>query len=273
MEKILNSSGIYKIVCAKNNKIYIGSALNLNKRKREHFSCLKNNTHFNHYLQNCFNKYGEEAFIFEVVLYCEQNELLIKEEEQIKVHNSYKNGFNMLEKPTKNMFGYKHTQEAKKQMSFAAKARGRPKHSSIFSTEQVKEIRQHFFNGVRIGELSLKYMVHHSTIKKCVYLQSYADVECDIEGYVEMLNEIKEQRDIGKRPRSSGWKHSKEFIDKFRSSVIGPKLTIRKLTEDQILNIRKEKQQGLTCRELAQKYSVNQNTISRICRRLIYAEI
>jgi Mor family transcriptional regulator len=270
---MLSSSGIYKIICIKNKKVYIGSAVDLQKRKREHFSSLKAKTHFNRYLQSCFNMYGEQSFIFEIVLYCEKEFLLLNEEEQIKIHDSFNNGFNLVEKPSKNMLGFKHAEESKKKMSDSGKQRGRHKHSCSLSTKDVQEIRQKFFNGTRVSALSKEYNVHRKTIKECVYLKSYSDIKCEIEGYSEMLKEIHEQRNNGKRPRSSGWKHTEDFIERFRISVTGPKQYARKLSDEQVKDIRKEKEKGSTCRDLAQKYNVNQNTISRICRRLIYSEI
>lgn len=270
---MLSSSGIYKIVCIKNKKVYIGSSVDLKKRKREHFSSLRNKTHFNSYLQNCFNTYGEQSFVFEIVLYCEKAFLLLNEEEQIRIHDSFNNGFNFLETPSKNMFGFKHTEESKNKMSVSGKQRGRHKQSCSLSIKDVQEIRQKFFNRIRVSTLSKEYNVNRKTISQCVYLKSYSDIECEIAGYSEMLNEIHEQNNNGKRPRSSGWNHTEDFIERFRASVTGAKQYARKLSDEQIRDIRREKEKGSTCRDLAQKYNVNQNTISRICRRLIYNEI
>lgn len=47
-----------------NLKVYIGSSVELNKRKSRHFSTLKNNIHHNKYLQHSYNKYGKENFSF-----------------------------------------------------------------------------------------------------------------------------------------------------------------------------------------------------------------
>lgn len=60
-------SGIYKITNIKNNKIYIGSSKNINRRWNEHKRCLKNNDHHSGHLQNAWNKYGEENFKFEIL--------------------------------------------------------------------------------------------------------------------------------------------------------------------------------------------------------------
>lgn len=69
-------SGIYEIKNITNNKIYIGSSNNVYKRKREHFSSLKNGTHCNEHLQRAYNLYGKNNFKFKIVEICEENDLL-----------------------------------------------------------------------------------------------------------------------------------------------------------------------------------------------------
>jgi group I intron endonuclease len=60
-------SGIYKIVNIKNDKFYIGSAVDINRRWKCHRRCLKNGNHENIHLQRAYNKYGEESFVYEIV--------------------------------------------------------------------------------------------------------------------------------------------------------------------------------------------------------------
>ena len=55
-------SGIYCILNTVNNKFYIGSSKNCDDRFSKHLSSLRGNYHANSYLQNSFNKYGEESF-------------------------------------------------------------------------------------------------------------------------------------------------------------------------------------------------------------------
>lgn len=64
-----SKAGIYKIVNLVNNKIYVGSSVNLPSRKYEHFKKLSNNVHHNAHLQNSYNKYSKENFVFQVVEY------------------------------------------------------------------------------------------------------------------------------------------------------------------------------------------------------------
>jgi group I intron endonuclease len=60
-------SGIYKIINVVNNKFYVGSAVNLRRRKARHFTELRNNRHNNSHLQAAWAKYGEKSFVFVVV--------------------------------------------------------------------------------------------------------------------------------------------------------------------------------------------------------------
>ncbi len=69
---------VYQITNLKNNKFYIGSTSEFKVRKRKHLWDLRNNKHVNSYLQNSYNKYGEEFFEFKILIECED----IKEKEQ-----------------------------------------------------------------------------------------------------------------------------------------------------------------------------------------------
>lgn len=59
--------GIYKIINVKNKKFYIGSSINIEKRKYHHINSLRKDKHFNRHLQRAFNKYGEEWFEFSII--------------------------------------------------------------------------------------------------------------------------------------------------------------------------------------------------------------
>ena len=61
------TSGIYMIENQANGKIYIGQTSDLERRKKEHLNKLKNKTHHNLHLQNSFNKYGEDNFVFKII--------------------------------------------------------------------------------------------------------------------------------------------------------------------------------------------------------------
>jgi hypothetical protein len=91
--------GIYKILNTVTNKVYIGSTFDFKTRKRIHLKDLRNNKHHSKYLQNSYNKYGEDIFVFEILEIIEDNSnLLIKEQYWINYFQSFdeKKGYNIL---------------------------------------------------------------------------------------------------------------------------------------------------------------------------------
>lgn len=81
----MGKSGIYGIFNLVNGKVYIGSAINLRQRLRQHKIDLSKQKHRNYYLQNAWNKYGENEFDFHVLEHCPKERLL--EREQFYLNN------------------------------------------------------------------------------------------------------------------------------------------------------------------------------------------
>lgn len=73
-------SGIYKITNTLTGKCYIGSAVNVEKRWREHCFALKHGTHHSQYLQRAWGKHGPEAFVFSRLIACNRENLLTYEQ-------------------------------------------------------------------------------------------------------------------------------------------------------------------------------------------------
>lgn len=55
--------GVYILHNPNNDKLYVGSTVDLNERKRKHFQQLRNNKHINKKLQNAFNKDPQFEFV------------------------------------------------------------------------------------------------------------------------------------------------------------------------------------------------------------------
>lgn len=95
-------SGIYKITCYNNDKFYIGSSTNINRRLKEHVGLLRNNKHSNPRLQKDWNKYGEKNFKYEIIeTIHDTSKLLIKEKWWLDNTKCYerKIGFNISSNP------------------------------------------------------------------------------------------------------------------------------------------------------------------------------
>ena len=71
-------------------KVYIGLTKGFKGRKAAHLKDFRANKHNNVYFQNAFNKYGEDAFRFEIIEICEPNNSILSEKEiqYIKSFNS-----------------------------------------------------------------------------------------------------------------------------------------------------------------------------------------
>jgi group I intron endonuclease len=66
-------SGIYCIENIVDHKKYIGQAVDIEKRFKDHKNNLKSNDHINKYLQNVYNKYGEDIFNYYIIQELEKN--------------------------------------------------------------------------------------------------------------------------------------------------------------------------------------------------------
>ena len=89
--------GIYKITNTKNNKIYIGSSVDIKKRKEKHFWMLKSGVHDNKFLQSSYNRDGIINFIFDIIEMCDKKDLVEKENYYIieNKSNNMKFGYNL----------------------------------------------------------------------------------------------------------------------------------------------------------------------------------
>lgn len=128
--------GIYKITCLNNGKFYFGQTKRLRERWRDHLSALRSNRHDNPRLQSCFNKYGEDSLVFELIIECSQEFLTTLEQNML----DYWFGFPVCmndnpvaevpptSKPDKKRRGWKHTPEAREKIRLAGIGRFK-KHS------------------------------------------------------------------------------------------------------------------------------------------------
>ena len=115
------TSGIYYIKNIITEKGYIGSSKNIYRRKNEHFRELRKSKHANKHLQGSWNKYGEESFIFSIVINCPE-EYIFKLEQWFLSKSNYNCEYNIckeVELPPKLVF----TDELKLKMSEGSKLR------------------------------------------------------------------------------------------------------------------------------------------------------
>ena len=88
------NSGIYCIENVITNEKYIGLSCSLKERLRSHKYDLKRDMHGNNPLQESYNKYGRENFIYSIIEECEEKLLGEREDYYIVLYKTIETGFN-----------------------------------------------------------------------------------------------------------------------------------------------------------------------------------
>jgi len=188
---------IYQIKNKINNKFYIGSTNNIKKRWNNHRSKLRNGKHENAYLQQAWNKYGENTFEFIVLEEVNDNNRIEREIYYLNETKCYERsiGYNFDKNPTdksgsKNPFyGKKHSQEVKQKIKIAANNRteetnkrisdsrkGEKSNTAKLTWEQVREIRKLYANSNETyRSLGKKYNVTKGTIQAILEKKSWKE--------------------------------------------------------------------------------------------------
>jgi len=136
------TSGIYCIEHIASGRRYVGSAVNIKHRWQTHLLHLRGGRHHSKFLQRCWDKYGEVAFSFRVVLLCDRRNLLWYEQALIdawapdynsaptagsqlglKMSDEAKAKMSLAAKRTRNFTGHRHSEETKRRISEAKRGR------------------------------------------------------------------------------------------------------------------------------------------------------
>ncbi len=143
---LADQAGVYSIFCTPTKKFYVGSAYNIRKRWNGHKAALNVGKHRNQYLQRAWNKYGQGAFVFEVLEECTPANALVRE--QIWLDSAIEIGTPIFNSSLKTSGGggspsletrrklreaglrRKHSLETRMKMSVAQKRPRKPQHPS-----------------------------------------------------------------------------------------------------------------------------------------------
>ncbi len=127
-------AGVYEIRNTLNNKVYIGSSINLEKRLAEHQSKLARGKHCSTHLQAAWDKYGSCNFSFKKLLVCADKDILFYEQRLIDGYEAMNpvSGYNKRIVAQSNA-GMKHSEETRRKVSAGMKGR-------IVSTETREKI-------------------------------------------------------------------------------------------------------------------------------------
>jgi group I intron endonuclease len=146
--KILSyrASGIYEIRNTINGHRYIGSAVNIYNRWKNHRWELKQETHHNLHLQRAWSKYGENSFVFSVLEYCNKSALIEREQFYIDLHNPEYN----TSKTAGSRLGCIHKEETKRKISKS--------HLGLRPSEETRKKLQDVHTGISPSDETRKNM-------------------------------------------------------------------------------------------------------------------
>lgn len=112
-------AGVYAITTP-SGAAYVGSAVNFDRRWKQHLLHLRSGKHHNYPLQRAYLKYGEEALSFSKLLICGEDNLLMYEQIAIDAINPEYN----ICKVAGSKLGSKLSAETRLKMSISQRARG-----------------------------------------------------------------------------------------------------------------------------------------------------
>ncbi len=230
-------SGIYQIRNLINGKVYVGSFRNLKERWGEHKRLLRSNRlkHHSPHLQHAWNKYGEENFIFEILIHCRatRKTLLCYEQKYMDFFCSYERefGYNVSRKAGGGpclvgaanpmfgkkgalapMFGRKRTAAEKERISKAQCGELGNNHKLTWAT--VKEIRELCRAGKSYSRLAKIFNVSVGTIEPIIQNKTWKDESYT---YVRIGNAARMKRGEEHHEAKLTWLLVREIREKYVS--------------------------------------------------------
>lgn len=205
-EKYKNDIGIYKIVNLINNKVYVGQTKEkFQRRFWLHRWQLRKRKHDNKHLQNAWNKYGEDNFIFEIIEVLPIDEIDGREKYWIKYYREQLEGCYSIQdggqpenlgvyvsaesrKLTgalnrQRLLGSKLPEEVKQKMSNTRKEKRIYRHNDVLTDEQAIWIKNLFVEGKTSREIREITKIPYKPINAILSNNSYSTLF--VEGWDE----------------------------------------------------------------------------------------
>jgi group I intron endonuclease len=234
----MKQQGIYKLIHIGTGRFYIGSAVNFQKRFNQHIWMFNQKRHRNPKLQSAWDKYGEEAFTFEIVELIEDGAMLV-EREQFYI-DTLKPFYNLALSVTAPMLGRTHSESTRNKMKanhkrksptqetrdkIAASLRGRKgrqltpeSRQSISNTLKKHEVSQE--TREKIGHKSKGHKHSDEARQKISEAAKKQTNRYKPVGQIRSP-ETREKMSLSKRgksPRGVGFKHTEKTREKIRQA-------------------------------------------------------
>lgn len=263
-------SGIYIIKNTINGKCYIGQSCHINRRILEHTSNLNHGVCFNVHLQRAWNKYGSDAFTFEVLEECDVEKLDEREIYYIQLYKQKCELYNQTDGGG-GVRGFKLSEEAKAKIS--ARHKGK-----FVSEEQRIKMRDNAIEWYKthIGPKSIKVVCintgeifdNASLAAEKFNIPFHTHIRGCCNGVTYSCGEIDGKRLV--------WRNYDDYIKMTPEEITEAiRLAEQKYSNKGSNNANSKKVICLTTgevfgciREAAKRYNVNENCIGMCCRNI-----
>jgi group I intron endonuclease len=231
-------SGVYEILNLVNGKRYVGSAVNFSRRWTGHRTDLRKDGHHCIALQRAWNKYGESAFLFRVIVECPPDQLISKEQEQIDLAAEYN-----VCRFAGSALGVKHSEETRKKMS--ARLMGNTHTRGRKYSREICERMAAPKRGRKLPPFTEEHRRNISIAKR---------------GHKGCVGRIL----------------SDSTKEKIRQANLGKKKTLearRKrcvLTDDQVMEIRQMRNDGQSYAAISNAFGISRQSANRVCLKQRY---
>lgn len=231
----LSVCGVYAIRNAVNGRVYVGSAVAVDKRYALHRHQLKAGTHHSRKLQRAWDKYGASAFSVEVLETAPRERLVAIEQMWIDRLDAYKIGYNG--RPTAaSQLGLKFGAESRAKLSAATKA--------YMSRPGVSELLSERMTGIWANQ------THRDSFVAGAKRRAAMDGES------------------ARRSRAQ-----KEWFAARPHERVKKARALAKLTDEEVLLARTMRQGGASLRELCEKFVICKGPMSMLCRGITYRHV
>jgi len=247
MEEINLNCGVYQIRNIVTRFCYAGQSIHLKSRPRRHWSDLKNNKHYNIHLQRSYNKHGRDKFVFEILLYCEPEELTYYEQFFVDKYVRLKISYNTCRECVDSPKGIKHSEETCKKRSDAMQG----KNNHMWGKQHSEETRKKTSESCKIT----------LNIKEIKEKMSFSRMGAKNPNFGKHLSDEAKER-ISKT--NTGHDVSIEIRANMSKATRGENNPRSVLTSQNVLDIRKMLADGKTGASIAKIFDVNKSTISCI---------
>lgn len=252
--------GVYKLLNVKTGKFYIGSSVNIEKRWSTHIAELNANCHNNKYLQNAWNKYGQESFEFIVVE--EVDDILkLREREDYYLQSTnctnHRVGYNLLN--TSNIgLGVRASDEVRHKISDACKGEKNGHYRHKHSIDKRKQIRD-----ARWGKDYVKKPRKKYQRKSEEELRESNKRRSEKKLGTHLSDATKEKL----RQIHLGSHHSYETRQKMSLQRQGESNGNSKFTREQVLEIYHKMNSGVNYKDVCKEYGIGQCQAYKIKRK------